>query len=141
MLDYKNIMRIFFVITIFFVATMNFQLAADSSDRKELKDSGYNYYLDSCATCHAIDGKGNGPMSETLTHKPKDLTLLAKENGGSFPETMVYQIIDGRRVVLSHGTREMPVWGRRFKVIDGNEQAVDRRISKIIEFIESIQLK
>ena len=138
MLSFKNTFKIFFIIAVFFVATMNFQLMADSVDQKE---PGYNYYLDSCAACHAVDGKGNGPMSEKLTHQPKDLTLLAKENGGSFPETMVYQIIDGRRVVLSHGTSEMPVWGRRFKVIDGNEQAVDRRISKIIEYIESIQLQ
>jgi len=130
--------RILIVIAIFFVATTNLQLAADSFDQKE---SGYDYYLDSCAACHAIDGKGKGPMSEKLTHKPKDLTLLAEENGGSFPETMVYQIIDGRRVVLSHGTSEMPVWGRRFKIIEGNEQAVDRRISKIVEYIESIQLQ
>jgi len=129
--------RILIVIAIFFVATTNLQLAADSFDQKE---SGYDYYLDSCAACHAIDGKGKGPMSEKLTHEPKDLTLLAEENGGSFPETMVYQIIDGRRVVLSHGTSEMPVWGRRFKIIEGNEQAVDRRISKIVEYIESIQL-
>ena len=94
-----------------------------------------------CASCHGEDGKGNGPMAGQLTKPPTDLTLLSKENGGSFPETVVYQIIDGRRVNIFHGTREMPIWGDRFYAADGNEDTVNARISEIIKFIESIQIE
>lgn len=79
-------------------------------------------------------------MFKQLTKPPKDLTLLSKENGGSFPETFVYQIIDGRRVDTFHGPQEMPVWGERFRTIEGDEGAVDERISNLIEYLESIQV-
>lgn len=45
-----------------------------------------------------------------------DLTALAKNNNGVFPFDRVYQIIDGRREVLAHGPRDMPVWGRNFNM-------------------------
>ncbi len=68
-------------------------------------------YLSSCASCHGIDGKGDGPVSKQLKVAPTDLTVLAKKNGGVFPVSAVYEVIDGRKVIAAHGTREMPVWG------------------------------
>ena len=56
------------------------------------------------------------------------------------PETVVYNIIDGRRVGDYHG-QEMPIWGERFKEIEGNEEAVDERISNLIEYLISIQVE
>jgi hypothetical protein len=29
---------------------------------------------------------------------------------GMLPITRIYKIIDGRKVIESHGTREMPIW-------------------------------
>ncbi len=101
---------------------------------------GEDDYINNCADCHGIDGKGNGPMAKQLAMPPKDLTLLSKKNGGSFPETAVYNIIDGRRVSDFHG-QEMPIWGERFRMTEGNEGAVDKRISNLIEFLESIQVE
>ncbi len=92
-----------------------------------------------CAKCHGNNGKGNGPYAKQLAAKPTDLTLLSKENGGSFPETAVYNIIDGRRAGDYHG-QEMPVWGKYYKDIEGDESAVDARISRIIEYLKSIQI-
>lgn len=101
--------------------------------------SGYFEYMNSCAVCHGRDGRGEGPMAEVLKKNPKDLTLLSHENGGSFPETVVYQIIDGRRIFLSHGSSEMPVWGQRFSQTEDNEQAVMLRINEILLYLESLQ--
>ncbi len=101
---------------------------------------GADDYINNCADCHGVDGKGNGPMAKQLAMPPKDLTLLSKKNGGSFPETAVYNIIDGRRVSDFHG-QEMPIWGERFRTIEGDEAAVDKRISNIIEYLESIQVE
>ena len=102
-------------------------------------DTGHNDYSDHCAACHGSDGKGNGPKVNQLSATPTDLTLLSKENGGSFPETAVYNIIDGRRVGDFHG-QEMPIWGQYFDDIEGNEEAVDERISNLIEYLKTIQV-
>ncbi len=112
-------------------------LYAETTNEQHL---GARDYINNCAVCHGVDGKGNGPMAKQLARPPKDLTLLSKKNGGSFPETAVYNIIDGRRVSDFHG-QEMPIWGERFRTIEGDEAAVDKRISNIIEYLESIQVE
>lgn len=45
---------------------------------------------------------------------PADLTVLTKKNNGVFPFNSVYEVIDGRQLVIAHGTRDMPIWGDRF---------------------------
>ncbi|MGZ4975355.1 MAG: c-type cytochrome [Limisphaerales bacterium] len=75
-------------------------------------DVGKIEYQSSCASCHGIDAKGDGPVSKELKTRPADLTVLAKSNNGVFPYNRVYEMVDGRNsTISSHGTREMPVWG------------------------------
>ena len=69
----------------------------------------------SCAICHGFDGKGNGVMSDSLSKKPSDLTQLTKNNNGHFPFNGVYRTIEGSPKVGVHGTREMPIWGDRYR--------------------------
>lgn len=111
------------------------------AEENALPQNQENEYLLHCAVCHGMHGRGDGPMKPSLTKAPKDLTTLSKENGGSFPETVLYQIIDGRRDIASHGTREMPIWGNRFLAMDGTENSVDARIDQILRFLESIQVQ
>ena len=77
--------------------------------------TGQALYLQYCAACHGESGDGNGPVAESLRQPPSDLRLIAKRHGGRFDESYVMQIIDGRRPVAEHGTREMPVWGAVFE--------------------------
>ncbi len=77
-------------------------------------DQGKLQYQSGCAPCHGIDGKGGGPVSSQLKVPPADLTVLSKKNNGVFPFDSVYEIIDGRKAVAAHGTREMPIWGDRY---------------------------
>jgi mono/diheme cytochrome c family protein len=70
-------------------------------------DPGKAEYQSSCAPCHGKDGKGNGPVSAQLKVLPPDLTVLAKKNNGVFPFNSVYEIIDGRKAVIAHGSRDM----------------------------------
>jgi len=103
-------------------------------------DTGKMEYRSSCAACHGVDAKGDGPVSKELKTHPADLTVLAKNNNGVFPHDKVYQIIDGRNATItSHGTREMPVWGYRF----GPPQAfrLKNRIMAVIDYLNSIQEK
>jgi len=101
---------------------------------------GAREYRTYCAVCHGVDGRGGGPMADRLTRPPTDLTLLARKNGGSFPETVVYQIVDGRRIVVFHGPREMPVWGDRFRA-EGRGRDVDALVDALVGYIERIQLQ
>ena len=64
--------------------------------------------------CHGLDGNGKGPLSAELKSQPADLTILAKRNDGVFPVNAIYEVIDGRKAIKAHGTREMPIWGFRY---------------------------
>lgn len=94
-----------------------------------------------CAACHGADAKGEGPLAESLRTPPPDLTLLAKRNGGSYPDEKVYRIIDGRKPVKGHGGPDMPVWGDAFKSsYDGySEVKVKEKIGALVEYLKSIQ--
>ena len=120
-------------------------------------DRGKAEYQSSCGTCHGRDGKGNGPVSAELKVPAPDLTVLAKKNSGVFPLNSVYEIIDGRKSVIAHGTRDMPIWGDRytpeanwvliprpFENILGlydPETVVRMRILAVIDYLNRIQEK
>ena len=98
-------------------------------------------YESSCAACHGLNGKGDGPVSAELRTKPNDLTLLTENNGGVFTTDVLYQIIDGRRTVRAHGTFEMPVWGLEFQRSAADGLSARNRIYAIIDYLRSIQVK
>ncbi len=77
--------------------------------------SGRDTFLRHCASCHGPEGKGDGPLAASLTRPPADLTRIAERNGGRFDERAVMAVIDGRREVVAHGERDMPVWGAVFE--------------------------
>ena len=98
-------------------------------------------YQASCASCHGADGKGTGPVAASLNKKPADLTVLAKQNNGVFPFGRIYETIDGRIEVKSHGTREMPVFGYIFWGLYEPESVMRSRILALIDYIYRIQEK
>ena len=75
---------------------------------------GMREYINRCAVCHGAKGKGDGPLAEVLNRRVVDLTTLKKRNKGVLPYKRLYDVIDGRKLVKGHGTREMPVWGDVF---------------------------
>lgn len=101
-------------------------------------------YQNSCAVCHGVDAKGQGLLSRFLTVRPADLTLLSKKNSGTFPFWQTYRTIDGRETVPPHGTREMPVWGDRFRNQAGGNDSASRaqaagRILALVFYLQYIQ--
>jgi mono/diheme cytochrome c family protein len=114
------------------------QISQAEANKNE--NMGAEDYINNCAVCHGVDGKGNGPQANKLSSRPTDLTLLSKKNGGSFPEIFVYNIIDGREAGDIHGS-EMPIWGEYFLDIEEEgEEVIDARISRILKYVESIQV-
>ena len=95
-----------------------------------------------CAACHGPDGKGGGPAATSLKTKPADLTILAKGNGGKFPTERVQKFISGDDPSLvSHGSREMPVWGPIFHQIEEDQDFGNVRLQNLIKYLETIQQK
>lgn len=100
--------------------------------------SGEVEYRINCASCHGLDGKGEGPMTPALSTTPPDLTELAARNDGAFPFLHVVEVIDGRIAVTGHGSRDMPVWGARFR--ENFDGAVARaRILELALYLRGIQ--
>jgi len=75
--------------------------------------SGARLYAAYCASCHGVDGKGDGPLVEVLVAKPFNLTRLSEKYGSPLPVDQIAAFIDGRKDVTAHGPREMPVWGEQ----------------------------
>ena len=105
--------------------------------------SGQETFMRYCAACHGESGMGDGPVSEGLPITVPDLTLLQKRSGEQFEEDLLRKIIDGREVVVVHGTRYMPVWGYEFWVEEGGDEAARERVQiivdNLVEYLRSIQ--
>ncbi len=135
------------------VAFMLFALALVAQDQpqKTIKKvpvtatsaaSGSEMYKTYCAVCHGIDGKGNGPAASAMKTPPTDLTQLAKNDGGKFPDMKVAATIRGEGNVAAHGTPEMPIWGHLFwGMSHGHEGEVQQRVANLTKYIESLQAK
>jgi len=110
---------------------------------------GKDEYVRSCASCHGVTGKGDGPAAKSLIKPPTDLTTLSEANKGVFPVSRVYDTIDGRIEVIAHGTRDMPVWGELYmrelkypgSVLskDMSESLIRVRMLALIEYISTLQ--
>lgn len=96
-----------------------------------------------CASCHGTSGQGDGPVAAGLPITVPDLTTLRKRQGDRFPEDTLRKIIDGRNIVIYHGTRYMPVWGYEFWIEEGADDEAEKRVEiiirNLIDYIESIQ--
>jgi hypothetical protein len=105
--------------------------------------SGEKMYANYCAVCHGTEGQGNGPARQALNTPPTDLTLLARMNGGKYPEAHVYQVIQGDTATPAHGDKDMPIWGTLFSSLSGASPSaraeVHQRISVLNKYIESMQ--
>ena len=119
-------------------------------------DIGKNEYLKSCAICHGMAGKGDGSIVQFLKRNATDLTKLSESNFGVFPFVHVYDVIDGRFEVETHGRRDMPVWGEPFQPAPSStqfrlfpndlskemaESIVRARVLALIDYIFSLQAK
>jgi len=105
--------------------------------------SGPDLYRAYCASCHGVEGHGDGPVASSLRVEVPDLTQIAHRQGGRFSADQLRKIIDGRTTMPPHGTRDMPVWGQAFRVAaanapQGGAQA-DRLVELLVQYLRSIQ--
>jgi mono/diheme cytochrome c family protein len=103
--------------------------------------SGKQLYQSYCGSCHGADAKGSGPVASSLKTQPTDLTSLSKNNSGKFPEMHVIHAIEGESLVGAHGSKEMPVWGQRFRRSTGSPAEAQLLIKNLTDYLASIQGK
>jgi mono/diheme cytochrome c family protein len=95
-----------------------------------------------CAQCHGSDGRGGGPVASDLQKPPADLTRIAKNNGGRFPELQVTSVLESGVPSSGNHSSQMPVWGPRFarmSHLSPNDREL--RILNLIRYLESIQVR
>lgn len=121
--------------------------AIGSARADDLVHSGEADFGMYCADCHGEDARGNGPRAFGLSTPPPDLTKIAARRDGVFPRDEVTALIDGRASLAGHGSREMPVWGKWFKIeaeeglggAEGDEGSITKRINALVDYLISIQ--
>lgn len=107
-------------------------------------NNGKQMYVNYCAPCHGVDGKGNGPAAAALKTQPTDLAALSKTHGGKFPATHIESVLEFGVANPPHSKAEMPIWGPVLGSVDSapseaNERAL--RISNLSRYLQTLQEK
>lgn len=103
-------------------------------------------YTELCTACHGASGRGDGPLAADLPIPPSDLTLIAAQNGGTFPMAEVMSTIDGFSRA-SHGNIVMPEFGAlledsptvAYDTGDGIPTPTPSALISLAEYVESLQ--
>lgn len=107
--------------------------------------SGDRLYARFCASCHGAQGHGDGVVASSFRIMVPDLTRIARRHGGKFPDEQIHRIIDGRRTLPPHGSREMPVWGFEFRTQNAEkpdpQHSTDQMIQRLTDYIRSMQME
>ena len=117
--------------------------AQETAEAIVTDSSGPALFKSYCSSCHGVSAKGDGPIAHALRFQPADLTQIAKRAQGTFDQAKVHRMIDGRQPVKGHGGPDMPLWGDAFRrTADGfSEKAVSVRIDRLVEYLETLQVK
>jgi mono/diheme cytochrome c family protein len=132
------------------ILTTALSLNATAFAQTAKTDLGQKEYEVQCSNCHGMDATGNGSLGQVLKVVPPDLTALAKKNGGVFPAERVSSVIDGRVEIVSHGSPDMPIWGKRYAVnaaehfVDvpyAQEAYIRARVLLLVDYLYRVQQK
>jgi mono/diheme cytochrome c family protein len=123
------------------LAHQDVQPAGTPDQSTILPVDGAKIFRNYCASCHGVNGSGNGPVAPALKTKVPLLTTLAQRNHGTFPTARVRRIITGDEGRAAHGSREMPVWGPVFHQIQNDQDLGYVRLQNVTQYLISIQQK
>jgi len=99
---------------------------------------GRALFVQYCVSCHGSSGMGDGPAVQALKTPPDDLTDLAQKYNG-FPFDKILNQSDGEKASSAHGSREMPVWGKRFRDARRSEASGFGDVYALTKYLQSIQ--
>lgn len=115
---------------------------APERHRERLAHAGRTTFESTCASCHGLNARGNGPVAAILTVRPSDLTTLSIRYDGRFPAAELRDIVRVHRVIPAHGTQDLPVWGDLWSENGAwprRRDIIEYEIDGLIEYIRSIQ--
>ena len=121
-------------------------IAAISCDSKPPYNSkvaqaqrGKLIFQKNCVQCHGENGKGI--MIDSLQTKAADLTQIKySRRTKEFPILEIANMIDGRKMAKSHGSRVMPVWGEVFSKNEHlDEMQIKGKMAELIAYLMTIQ--
>lgn len=121
-----KIARLFVIVGFVVLLYAGAQVSAQKEDSSVVR--GKKLFANYCASCHGVDGKGNGPVAASLKKPLPDLTKIQK--GVKFPADEVRKKVSGDALAPVHGKKDMPVWGMIFSQTD---------ITNLVKYLESIQ--
>jgi mono/diheme cytochrome c family protein len=99
-------------------------------------------YVSYCASCHGVDGKGQGPVASALRTPPANLTVMSKNNHGKYPDMHVMGVLQFGVSIPSHGTQEMPVWGPIFAKMNQADSLEEQlRLGNLTLYLRTLQTK
>ena len=130
--------------------TAGLALGAPAQAEEEAHMAAKEDFRNLCASCHGLEGTGDGQLAELLKVPPPNLTLVARRNGGTFPADAVFETIKGPDMPQAHGLPEMPVWGQWFlqkeaaeRLVTGDQtpaiEKATERIRALVAYLQSIQ--
>jgi mono/diheme cytochrome c family protein len=114
--------------------------AAPAASASASASSGADLYAQRCAACHGNDLRGTGPAPYPFRAAP-NLTTLAKQHRGKFPEAYVSRVLRQGVVMPAHGPAEMSIWEPDFTMNRLGEAQAALRISNLTNYIKSMQGK
>ena len=101
---------------------------------------GQALFMEHCAPCHGVEGEKDLARIDTLSKQPANLRRINRNWGvKEFPIAEIARIIDGRKLVDAHGTRDMPVWGKVFEQQDLSEPEIKGKLAELISYLMTIQ--
>ena len=135
-----NISLLFSTLPLFILLFLVSACNQPDNSRESQAKKGKILFDKYCISCHGQHG--DGPAAAGLKTKPADLTAIMKSRKSKqFPISEVARYIDGRATIKSHGTREMPVWGKDLMVLEklNNNDELKGKLGEIIAYLMSIQ--
>jgi len=127
------------------VAAMLTSCASPRERHQERLETGSALFAHFCESCHGADARGHGVVAPYLVVKVPDLTMIAIQHGCQFPDSEIFQIIDGQSNDDQFtDKRHMPIWGYE---LFGNEaddaqahQRATARVNSLVGYLRGIQL-
>lgn len=138
--------RIGWTLTALFLGGVISTFAASGQTRTPRKliasVEGKDLYMAYCASCHGVEGRGDGPVAAALKGPLADLRTIARRNRGKFPrEAIEAMILEGKGARGAHGSEDMPVWGPVFRKVEKDQDLGLVRVRRLADYLASLQTK
>lgn len=119
--------------------------ASPRERHQERLETGSALFAHYCESCHGADARRHGVVAPYLVVKVPDLTMIAIQHGCRFPDSEVFQIIDGQSSDGQFtGKRHMPIWGYELFGDEADDaqahQRATARVNSLVGYLRSIQL-